>query len=513
MPYLLMRLRALLILFTIILASAVHEVNAAKIVVRNFKLEPNDQTAMNAETSEIDLDGNRAALIRIYTSLKKSDLAFGGSARGITSIKEEPGQILLYVPSRSQQIRITHNRHEPVLYHYETAIEAGRTYSMNLTVEGKEVSLVSSTDGATLTVDGDSIGKTPIRTYLPYGPHSIKAQLGTLIYDDKIDITPNGPERYVLKMEDENLKYGDVTVTVPGNAEIYFQGIREGVGAATFHLKDGVYPVETRKKDHDPRITNITVNAGQATEVALTPPAPHMGYLELATEPANGVSILSADTLFSESKTMHLPVAHYELRFERGGYFPVTKTYKIEKGQTVCDSIRLQRKQYVKRKGMYAGAGFTYSNMPGVTLNAGCLFANVDLSLSYTIGVTKSKDVDWYDDKTEFFAERTKYRMDELTAKVGYQFALVERFGITPFTGYMAQMLHGSATKGNNFTCGNAVAGVKFAYVPIPRFSIFFTPEYAIPVISGEQYDAVAKHGGFEKGGFHISAGINIYIL
>lgn len=504
-------MKKLLALLSLLLCC--HLVNAQKLVVRDFKPEPGDQTAMNPETQEIDQNGNRAALIRIYTPLKRADLAFEGSVSGFTRVKESPGQILLYLPSRSQKVTITHSRYQPVTYWYEDEIEPGRTYSMYLTVEGKEVSFAASTDGADITVDGDTVGVSPTRVYVPYGPHVVKAQLGTLIFEDMLEITPEGDESFRLPMEDENLKYGDITVNVPGNAEIYFQGRREGVGSATFHLKEGVYPVETRRKDHDNRITNVTVSAGEATNVDLTPPFPHTGYLEIETEPVNGVSILAADTVFSDTKTMHLNVGQYELRFDRKGYFPVDRVYDITKGITTYDTIRLVRKQYVKPTGVYAGAGFTFSKMPGVTIKAGGLYKNIDASVSYAFGVTKSDPVDWYDDRTEFFVERARYRMDELEVKAGWQFAFVERFGVTPQTGFMAQMLHGDGTKGNNFSCYSIPIGVTLSYVPIPKVAVWLNPEYAIPVSAGGQYKSVAKFGGFSKGGFHISVGASYYIM
>lgn len=487
---------------------------AQKLVIRDFQSLPTDQTAINPETRRIDQNGNNAALIRIYTPLKLSDLSFGGSVLNFVESIQRPGEILLYLPSRSQKIIITHSRYDATdPYWYEETIQPGRTYSMVLTVEGKEVSLTASTDGADLTVDGDSIGTSPTRAYLSYGPHVVKAQLGTLLYEDRIDITREGPDKFDLQMADENLKYGDVTVTVPNNAEIYFLGRREGVGAASFHLKEGLYPVETRKKNHDNQMTTITVEAGKSIEVPLTPPRPHIGYLELETNPVNGVDVYSGDTIFTIAKTMQLPVGVYDLRFTKKGYYNTERQYSILRGQTLSDTINMVRKQYVKSYGVYLGAAFTYSKMPGVTFLAGGRCKNIDLSLSYTVGVTKSKDVDWYDDKTNLFVESARYRVDELAAGVGYQFSIVERFGIMPRVGYMAQMLFGTASKGNNMTCQSVTAGVRFSYVPVPRIGIFLQPEYAVPLKVSDQFGDIAKFGGFSKGGLHVSLGIYFNIL
>lgn len=497
----------------ILLLAAILPAQAQKLIVRDFKSLPTDQTAMNAETRRIDQNGNRAALIRIYTPLKLTDLTFGGSVNNFVESIQRPGEILLYLPSRSQRVVITHSRYEPVDYWYEEQIEPGRVYSMRLTVEGKEVSFAASTDGADVTVDGDTIGRSPTRAYLSYGPHVVKAQLGTLIYEDRLDVSPKGPDRFDLRMEDENLKYGDVTVTVPNNAEIYFLGRREGVGAASFHLKEGLYPVETRKKDHDNQMTTVTVEAGKSIEVPLAAPRPHIGYLDVITDPVNNVDILSGDTIFSDSKVMQLPVGQYELQFARKGYYTVDRTYDIVRGQTVTDSIHLVRKQYVRPDGLFVGAGFTYSKMPGVNVMLGGRVYGVDIAASYNAGVTRSERVDWYESSTGLFAESCTYRMDEVGIAAGYQISVIERIGITPRVGYMAQIISGNGSKGNMMACHCVTGGVRLAFVPVPRVGIFLDPEYAYGFKASTQFDDIARRGGFEKGGFHITLGVYVNLL
>lgn len=506
-------LKRIALVTVLLLTTAICDVYGQKLVIRDFKALPTDQTAINSETRRIDQNGNTAALIRIYTSLKLSDLTFGGSVYNFVESVQRPGEILLYLPARSQQILVSHSRYEPVRYWYEDEILPGRTYSMVLTMEGKEVSLVASTDAADITVDGDTIGTSPTRAYLSYGPHVVKAQLGTLLYEDRIDISREGPDKFDLQMSDENLKYGDVTVKVPGNAEIYFLGRREGVGEASFHLKEGMYPMETRKKDHDNQMTTVTVTAGKSIEVPLTSPRPHIGYLELETNPVNGVSVYSNDTIFTLSKTMHLPVGVYDLKFSKKGYYNAERQYSIVRGQTISDTVNLIRKQYVKSSGIYLGAAFTYSKMPGASVFLGGRIKNVDISGSYTIGVTRSKDVDWYDSKTDLFVESARYRVDELSAALGYQFSIIERIGIMPRVGYMAQILFGTASKGNHMTCHNVTGGVRFSYVPVPRIGIFLLPEYAFPFKANQQFTDIARNGGFTKGGFHISLGIYFNLL
>lgn len=485
-----------------------------KLSVRDFSARPQDMDAQSNTFEKKDRNGKRAAIIKIFTSLPSTELTFGGSGQGFVGQEQHgPGQVWLYVPRASQKVTISHPKYDPYLFYYPSEIKEGCVYSMILSPEGKEVSLSASARNAEIWIDGENVGVSPVNTYIPYGTHAVRAKLGSLLFDDDIVVERDGASQFSLQMVDENLKYGDVVVDVDGGAELWFQGRREGVGRFAAHLRGDDYIIEARKADHDPATTTFKVIPGQMTHVKATPPTPHLGFLKIATVPQYGVSVIQGDSLIQTESEMQLPVANYEWTFSRKGYEPVTRNFHINRGETLVDTVTLSKIQYVKPCGLYAGAGFTYSKMPGVTLFVGGLWRNVDLSFAYTFGITKSKPVDWYQDNTELFFERTRYRMDDISFKAGYQFALAERFGITPQIGYLAQMLHGEGSKGNGFTCSSISAGVKLTWVPVPRVGIYINPDYAIPVSAGGEYSNIAKFGGFSKGGFNLSVGAYIYIL
>ena len=485
-----------------------------KLTVRDFEARPQDMDAQSNTLERRDRNGKRAAIIKIYTALPSSELTFGGSGQGfVGQVQHGPGQVWLYVPRASQKVTISHPKYYPYTFYYPSDIKEGKVYSMVLTPEGKEVSLSASARNAEIWIDADSLGISPITTYIPYGTHAVRAKLGSLLFDDDIVVERDGANQFSLKMVDENLKYGDVVVDVDGGAELWFQGRREGVGQYVAHLRGDDYIIEARKADHEPATTTFRVEPGTVTHVKANAPTPHLGYLHLTTLPEHGVTVTQADTVINTESDMQLPVANYEWTFKRKGYYPVTRNFHITRGETLSDTVMLRKIQYVKSWGMYAGAGFTFSKMPGVTIFAGGLMHNVDLSFAYTFGVTKSDPVDWYQDETELFVERTRYRMDQLAFKAGYQFSIAERFGITPQVGYLAQMLHGEGTKGNGFACSSISVGVKFTWVPVPLIGIYLNPDYAIPVSAGGEYSKIAKYGGFSKGGFNLSVGAYIYLF
>lgn len=206
------------------------DASAANLVVRDFKMLPTDQTAINRETMKKDQNGKTAALIKIYTPVSTEDTYFDNGVMGIVARENKPGQIWLYIPQRSQKIEITNPRYNRLQYFFPEEILPGKTYSMELTIEGKDVTLAASVREAYIFVDGDSLGVSPLNTYLPYGDHSVRAERGSMLYEGDITVSKTGPDRFELPMEDENLKYSDVTVNVPDKAEIWFEGKRVGLG-------------------------------------------------------------------------------------------------------------------------------------------------------------------------------------------------------------------------------------------------------------------------------------------
>lgn len=500
------------------------EMMARDLVVREFKSQPLDQTANNRETLKTDpKNGQTAALIKINTPLLLQDLDFSGSALGIVASEQRTGQIWLYIPARSQRITITHREHGAVDLVYPTEIRSGRTYSMSLIFEGKDVSLVASADGALLTVDGEEAGASPQTMYLAYGVHPVKAAKGTLLYEGTINVTKDGPDVFDLKLEDEDLKYADVFVSVPDNADIWFEGKLVGVGSWLTHLREGQYIVETRKADHESRTTTFTVTPGGRQTVNAHAPEPYKGWLRLNLHPDNGVQILAGDTIFSDHTSMQLKVGNYDLTFRKRGYNPLTRRFSIRRNEEVFDTIVLKKKQYVKSSTVYAGAGFTWGTIPGVSFYLGGTFHNVSLEANYMLGLSKTKNVSWFAESNNLFDETVNYSMSCFVVKLGYQLRFIERIGLTPQVGYQCQMLKshavqgvdgvtGAGVRGNGAKCGNLSVGARFCFTPIQHFSIFVTPEYAIPMMKSATYDAIAPIAGITKGGFYISAGVAVHL-
>lgn len=493
----------------LLMVFAAHNADAANLVVRNFKMLPTDQTAINRETMKKDQNGRTAALIKIFTPLNVEQTYFDNGVMGIVARVNKPGQIWLYIPARSQSMQITNSKYSPLTYFFDEEIVAGKTYSMELTVEGKEVTMSASVRQSPIWVDTDSVGISPLNIYLSYGEHAVKAERGSMLYEGNIMVTPDGPSRFELPMEDENLKYSDVTVRVPDNADIFFQGRRVGIGEWHQRLREGRYSVELKKTNCEDVIENFSVVAGVPTMVNAKAPVPYRGHIEVTVSPNTGVKIYNGDTIVAEhnlSKT--LPIGDYSFTFRKKGYHPYTGNYTIVRNEDTTDTVMLKRVQYIKRNAIYAGVGFTYGSIYGVSAHVGGVFQNINIEVGYTLGLGKSKEVYWFEQpKPGIYDDKCTYTMDEIEFKAGYQFSFVERVGLIPQIGYMGQRLRGGI-HGNGAMCHNLSIGARLTFNPIPNVGIYINPEYAIAIKENALYSDIAQYGGFSKGGFYAGAGI-----
>lgn len=501
-------MKQLLALLTLLLLTTA--VNAQKLVVRDFKAQPLDQTAINPATSKKDQNGKTAALIKIYTTLNTDQTYFDNGVMGVVSTIKKPGQIWLYIPSRSQAIQIINAKFQPLTYVFGEEIAAGKTYSMLLTSEGKEVTLSSSVRHAIITVDGDTLGASPQNIYLSYGEHIVRAEKGSMLYDGDIMVTPDGPIRFELPMEDENLKFSDVTVRTSDRADIYFQGEKVATGEWKQRLRGGHYSIELKKENHEPRVLNFEANAGKPTTIFCQPLDPHKGFLNIEIHPTTGTRIMDGDTLVAEHRLQkQLNTGRYTYTFRKKGYEPQTRTFTVARNEATNDTVELKRIQYIRSNAFYAGVGFTYGTIYGISAHAGAVFSNINIEVGYTLGLGKSNTVYWYEAPKPdgLYNDMCTYSMDELEVKAGYQFSFVQRVGLTPQVGYMGQRLRGGI-HGNGAMCHNATIGARLVFNPLPNVGIFVNPEYAVPVKVNDLYKDIAETGGFSKGGFYASAGL-----
>ena len=501
--------KVLLFIFTFLIYLSAQ---ADGISVVSFKQLETDLTANMHGTRKVDQNGETAALIKIVTS--ERGFTFEGGSLGIVGTEFKNGEIWLYVPRRAQKITISHQSFGVLRdYYYPISIQGGKTYEMLLDIGiGRYVTITTTQAQSEVVIDGESVGKSPIyNKYMTFGKHTIMAQKDLYEGTKTINIVPTDDTKgrvETIEMADMSQYYGDVTVTVDNNAEIYFRDKLVGTSIWKTKLREGNYTIETRKIDSDPEKTTFTIKAQNDNRIVATPPTPHTGYLIVHTKPAN-TKVYYGNKELDLQSTPPLPIGTYELDFVKKGYVTESREYTIRRNETIKDTITLHRVDYVKPMAFYFGGGFTYNALSGLSGIIGAILWNHDIQASYTFGMSESDPVYWDGRKNT----ETKYKMNSISLKYGYQISLTRKFVLTPQIGYNYNTLTASATKGNT-TYGDGAKsealsiGAKLNIVPVQHLNIFVTPEFSFKISQDDYFKTITENSNFSGDGFAVHAGL-----
>lgn len=487
-------------------------VGAQNMKVLDFKLLENDLTANTRGTQKQDMNGETAALIKIQTP--ERGFSFDGGMQGIVASEEHAGEIWLYVPRRAQKLIIQHQDYGVLRdFFYPIPIEGGKTYEMLIDIgTGRYATITSGVAKATIFVDGDNCGVSPVRKYLNYGRHIIKAvkdrfegETTAVITTGSQEQTANSQQLIQVDMQDMSHLYGDVTVTVDNRADIFYNGQNMGTGEWKTQLREGNYTIETRKANSDPAMTSFTVVAQRQNTIKANAPVQHTGWLHIYTRPRN-VKISPYDV----SETQTLPVGTYQLEFTRKGFVTQNKEYTVRRNETTLDTVTLQRVTYVKPLAFYFGGGFTLRSLSGVSAIVGAVYQRHDLQASYTFGLTESDVIYWGGDMNT----GTKYKMSSIGVKYGYQFPLMRHLAITPQIGWNYNFLSANAAQTGNTTYGDGASsqaltiGAKLVLVPMQHLYFFVAPEYMFALSKDKNFETISNNSNVSGNGFAVHAGL-----
>lgn len=316
-----------------------------------------------------------------------------------------------------------------------------------------------------------------------------------------------------IEMQDMRRHYGEVTVNVENDADIWFNDHQVGTGTWSSQLREGTYVVETRKVDCDPVRTTFTVKPQQQNNVQAAPPAPHTGRLNIYTRPRSAQAILNGTQNINIEEIQTLPVGTYQLAFSHKGYVGTEREFTIAHNETTTDTVALERVKYIKPQAFYFGAGYTIRSLGGITALAGVTFKNFDLQASYTFGLGESDEVKWYStDGNDNYLSSVAYKRSTFAVKLGYQIALTERLGITPQVGYEIERLSGTVKDGTNLYGDGASAnclslGAKLLWAPIQRLYVFANPAFSIGMSKDDNFKKIEDNSDIKAGGFMMSIG------
>ena len=481
---------------------------AQNIKVSKFGLLEKDMTANTYGTQKLDQNGEKAALIKIQAP--EQGFTFDGGSLGIVAREDHNGEIWLYLPRQSKKLTIQHKDYSVLReYYYPVPIEGARTYEMYIDIGiGRYVTLTSQIANSMIYVDGANVGQSPVTKYLTYGRHTVRAIKDRYEGEQPLVVTTDDAEgtRIVnIGQRDISDQFGDVTVDVDNKADIYFENRLVGTGSWKTQLREGSYVVETRKVDSDPVKTSFTVVAQRQNNVKANAPVPHTGWLHVYTRPRNVIT-----SPFDVNEATSLPVGTYQLEFSRKGYVTQNREYTVRRNETTRDTVTLERVTYVKPLAFYFGGAVTLRSLMGATGIIGVVYQRHDLQASYTFGLSESDAVYWGGDMNT----ATKYKMNSIGVKYGYQVPLMRQLAITPQVGYYYNFLSANAAVSGNTIYGDGASssavsiGAKLVLVPMQHLYVFVAPEYMLALSKDNNFKTITDSSNFSGDGFAVHAGL-----
>ena len=202
----------------------------------------------------------------------------------------------------------------------------------------------SEPQGAEVYIDGayKPAGTTPFTTeWLSSGAHSLEFRLLSYkVYTTDVLVTGDGTTQPFTATLQPN--FAEVTITAPGEADIYINDERKATGTWSGRLDAGHYRVEARKTSHTSSVQSIDVVAGDSRHITLDAPKPIYGSLNINSDPIgakvfiDGKEIGEAPDIFTE-----VLIGTHTIRLTKAGCAPVEQQVTIEEGKTATLSLTL----------------------------------------------------------------------------------------------------------------------------------------------------------------------------
>ena len=245
--------------------------------VASFAKDPTRTAALNEEFKKLDGNNKPYAIIHVTSNNPGDDLnAYEFDFGYISSFKRMQGsELWVYVANGGLKLQIRRQGFADCSYELTEKIEAGMDYSMQLATSGAVftrmvefhvkpanakavVMMKSSKAGAQAELFGTTDASGAVAKSLELGTYSYEVYSDNYHTSQGIITLTRGKDNYI---EEVTLKpnFGEVTLKVAGDAEIFLNGQSKGRGSWSGTLKAGNYAVECRQMNHRPSSQYITI--------------------------------------------------------------------------------------------------------------------------------------------------------------------------------------------------------------------------------------------------------------
>lgn len=209
------------------------------------------------------------------------------------------------------------------------------------------LSISSTPSGADVYIDGDyqSAGTTPFTTkWLSPGKHTLQFKMQS--YRSRtveVNVADDGSTLPVEMTLQPN--FSEVTITVPGDAEIYVNNDLKGTGSWSGRLNTGFYTIEARKNAHYSTSQSLEIVAGENRTISLAAPTPRMGSLNVNTRPVGATLFLDGEPLSGTTPNIYsdILIGNHILTVVKSGYASAEQQVSVEEGKVLPVNMSLKK--------------------------------------------------------------------------------------------------------------------------------------------------------------------------
>lgn len=200
--------------------------------------------------------------------------------------------------------------------------------------------------GATVYVDGQMVGKIPVRDYkLSSGSHEIRIMKEMYEpYVQTITISDEENRQFVPDMVPD---FAEVTLSTVGGADIYINGELRGKGRWSGRLASGSYVLETRQDGHIPYKMSYDISRNDYNRTIDVPgPTPMYGSLVISSTPINARVYVGSEHV--GETPLYIPkqlVGTHTVSVELEGYAKQTQMIEVTEGAEASLTFTMEKKK------------------------------------------------------------------------------------------------------------------------------------------------------------------------
>ncbi len=288
--------------------------------------------------------------LEISTGALKAEILVDGEAAGRTPLASP-----LEIAAGERQVRITAPRHQD--YVGNITIEgAGKLQTLDVALEPRwaPVSFSSDPSGATVRIDGRSLGTTPLTAELGAGSHRLELSMaGRETRRRSIEVVAKEP--LTVPSISLPIAAGHLTLeSEPSGATVTVDGTFRGETPLELSVDPNrALEIKISKAGHDTATLKLTVAPRETRRQRVDLP-PRVGEVKIETWPADAEVLVDGESRGQGSQTLELPARPHTVEVRRDGYQTYRQTVTPRPGQTHSIKARLESEEELLAKAMPA---------------------------------------------------------------------------------------------------------------------------------------------------------------